>query len=43
MAEYVSYLQASGVEDAQSYADEVFAEGDAEGASGFGGNCGCGS
>lgn len=42
-AEYVSYLQSEGVEDAQSYADEVFAEDDAEGAGGCGGNCGCGA
>lgn len=41
--EYVTFLQDQGVEDAQSYADDVFVQDDDGAAGGCGGNCACGS
>lgn len=43
VADYVSYLQGQGVDDAQRDADEVFSVDDEATSGGCGGNCGCGA
>lgn len=42
-ADYVAYLRAQGVDDAQGYADVILAEENPADGGGCGGNCGCGS